>query len=81
MLVTFHSSHVTSRLSGYAFFALNSCVQVYTPGALSWLCCVGLCIVGLWPCAPIPFCLTGMQDANHYCPACGVLIRRRDALD
>ena len=24
------------------------------PGVTSWLCCIGLCFVGLWPCALIP---------------------------
>ena len=25
-----------------------------SPGATSWLCCIGLCFVGFWPCALIP---------------------------
>jgi len=53
---------------------------VASPGLLSWLACAGLCLVGLWPCAPIPFCMAGCQDVRHYCPACGVCIRTREAL-
>ena len=25
-----------------------------SPGATSWLCCIGLCFIGAWPCALIP---------------------------
>jgi hypothetical protein len=25
-----------------------------SPGATSWLCCIGLCFVGAWPCALLP---------------------------
>jgi lipopolysaccharide-induced tumor necrosis factor-alpha factor len=53
---------------------------VASPGLLSWLACAGLCLVGLWPCAPIPFCVAGCQDVRHYCPACGVCIRTREAM-
>jgi hypothetical protein len=52
----------------------------YSPGSLAWLSCLGLFIIGCWPVACVPFCIDSMQDVDHSCPSCGILIRRRSAL-
>ena len=38
-----------------------------SPGATSWLCCIGLCFVGFWPCALIPVRLQGAPRAAPPC--------------
>ncbi|XP_060696361.1 lipopolysaccharide-induced tumor necrosis factor-alpha factor homolog [Hemiscyllium ocellatum] len=48
---------------------------VYSPGALTWLSCGGLFLIGCgFGCCLIPFCIDGLQDVEHYCPNCGVNI-------
>ncbi|XP_030840220.1 calcium-binding protein P isoform X3 [Strongylocentrotus purpuratus] len=42
----------------------------HEPGLLAWLICVGFCLIGFWLCCCIPFCVDGMQNANHHCPVC-----------
>ncbi|XP_065890299.1 cell death-inducing p53-target protein 1 homolog isoform X2 [Dysidea avara] len=42
----------------------------YTPGTLTWLVVLILCLFGLWPCALIPLYIDGLQDAVHTCPNC-----------
>ncbi|XP_046823256.1 cell death-inducing p53-target protein 1-like [Vespa crabro] len=29
-----------------------------------------LCIMGLWCCAPIPYCMDNFLRRKHYCPSC-----------
>ncbi|XP_067911826.1 lipopolysaccharide-induced tumor necrosis factor-alpha factor homolog isoform X2 [Heterodontus francisci] len=55
-----------------------SCNQVvitrisHSPGALTWLSCGGLFLVGcVFGCCLIPFCVDGLQDVEHNCPNCG----------
>ena len=50
------------------------------PGLLSWCACAALCLIGAWPCAPIPLLVKQCRDVAHYCPACGVHIRTRAAV-
>ncbi|XP_020377021.1 lipopolysaccharide-induced tumor necrosis factor-alpha factor homolog [Rhincodon typus] len=48
---------------------------VYSPGALTWLSCGGLFLVGCWlGCCLIPFCIDGLKDVEHFCPNCGANI-------
>ncbi|XP_051878161.1 lipopolysaccharide-induced tumor necrosis factor-alpha factor homolog isoform X2 [Pristis pectinata] len=56
-----------------------SCQQVvltrirHVPGALTWISCGGLFIVGcVFGCCLIPFCVDALQDVEHSCPNCGV---------
>ncbi|KAJ6655908.1 hypothetical protein lerEdw1_004492 [Lerista edwardsae] len=47
----------------------------HTPGALTWLSCGGLFLVGCGlGCCLIPFCVNALQDADHYCPECNALL-------
>ncbi|XP_055507142.1 LITAF domain-containing protein-like [Leucoraja erinacea] len=55
----------------------SSCHQVvltqvnHTPGALTWLSCGGLFLVGcMLGCCLIPFCVDSLQDVEHRCPNC-----------
>ncbi|XP_072336901.1 lipopolysaccharide-induced tumor necrosis factor-alpha factor homolog isoform X1 [Scyliorhinus torazame] len=55
-----------------------SCNQVvitrvsHSPGALTWLSCGGLFLVGcVFGCCLIPFCVESLQDVEHNCPNCG----------
>ncbi|XP_072022698.1 uncharacterized protein [Amphiura filiformis] len=41
-----------------------------TMGGMVWLIAAILCIVGLWPCCLIPFCITDLYDCDHTCPVC-----------
>ncbi|XP_078096175.1 lipopolysaccharide-induced tumor necrosis factor-alpha factor homolog [Mustelus asterias] len=44
----------------------------HSPGALTWLSCGGLFLVGcVLGCCLIPFCVDGLQDVDHNCPNCG----------
>ena len=45
-----------------------------SPGATSWLCCIGLCFVGFWPCALIPVRLLGAR-ARARPPCCSARTR------
>ncbi|XP_037952967.1 lipopolysaccharide-induced tumor necrosis factor-alpha factor homolog isoform X3 [Teleopsis dalmanni] len=33
-----------------------------------------LCLVGLWPCVCLPYCMDSCQNSNHYCPNCNAYI-------
>ncbi|XP_069066427.1 lipopolysaccharide-induced tumor necrosis factor-alpha factor [Pleurodeles waltl] len=47
----------------------------FNAGALTWLSCGGLCIMGCaLGCCLIPFCVDALQDADHYCPNCKALL-------
>ncbi|CAI5791988.1 LITAF domain-containing protein [Podarcis lilfordi] len=47
----------------------------YTSGALTWLACGGLFLVGcVAGCCLIPFCVDSLQDVDHYCPSCNALV-------
>ncbi|XP_030068682.1 lipopolysaccharide-induced tumor necrosis factor-alpha factor homolog [Microcaecilia unicolor] len=47
----------------------------YNAGALTWLSCGGLCILGCaFGCCLIPFCVDALQDVDHYCPNCKALL-------
>lgn len=50
----------------------NSVTSVVTKemGLMVWLAAGGMCIIGLWPCACIPFCITDLYDSKHTCPVC-----------
>ncbi|XP_031800429.1 lipopolysaccharide-induced tumor necrosis factor-alpha factor isoform X1 [Sarcophilus harrisii] len=47
----------------------------YTAGALTWLSCGSLCLLGcIAGCCFIPFCVNALQDVDHYCPNCKALL-------
>ncbi|MBZ3885834.1 Lipopolysaccharide-induced tumor necrosis factor-alpha factor-like protein [Sciurus carolinensis] len=47
----------------------------YNAGALTWLCCGSLCLLGcVAGCCFIPFCVDALQDVDHYCPNCKALL-------
>ncbi|XP_009007448.1 lipopolysaccharide-induced tumor necrosis factor-alpha factor isoform X1 [Callithrix jacchus] len=47
----------------------------YNAGALTWLSCGSLCLLGcIAGCCFIPFCVDALQDVDHYCPNCRVLL-------
>ncbi|XP_027796550.2 lipopolysaccharide-induced tumor necrosis factor-alpha factor [Marmota flaviventris] len=47
----------------------------YNAGALTWLSCGSLCLLGcVAGCCFIPFCVDALQDVDHYCPNCKVLL-------
>ena len=55
--------------------AMLASMQIVTevrgePGLVAWLVCAALCLVGLWPCAPLPLCARSCRDVTHRCPAC-----------
>lgn len=51
------------------------------PGAVTWLSCLGLVVVGCWlGCCLIPFCVNELQDALHYCSRCGNFLGRKNLL-
>eukprot|EP00123_Amoebidium_parasiticum_P013281 comp21873_c0_seq1/m.31292 comp21873_c0_seq1/g.31292 ORF comp21873_c0_seq1/g.31292 comp21873_c0_seq1/m.31292 type:complete len:213 (-) comp21873_c0_seq1:417-1055(-) len=43
----------------------------HSPGVLTWLAAGGLCAVGLWFVAWVPFVVREAKDAVHVCPSCG----------
>ncbi|XP_075371130.1 lipopolysaccharide-induced tumor necrosis factor-alpha factor [Mycteria americana] len=47
----------------------------YDSGALTWLSCGGLCLLGcIAGCCLIPFCIDALKDVDHTCPNCSALI-------
>jgi len=43
----------------------------YEPGAVTWISCMGICLLGGWAgCCLIPFCIQPLQDCIHMCGAC-----------
>ncbi|XP_034987661.1 lipopolysaccharide-induced tumor necrosis factor-alpha factor [Zootoca vivipara] len=47
----------------------------HNSGALTWLACGGLFLVGcVFGCCLIPFCVDSLQDVDHYCPSCNALV-------
>lgn len=47
----------------------------YVTGTLTWLACLGLCVVGCdLGCCLIPFCCDPMKDVVHICPSCGAQV-------
>jgi len=46
-----------------------------TSGLLTWLLCFFLVIFGCWlGCCLIPFCISDLQNIQHYCPNCNAFI-------
>jgi lipopolysaccharide-induced tumor necrosis factor-alpha factor len=46
-----------------------------TNGLLTWLLCLLLLLFGCWlGCCLIPFCITDLQNIQHYCPNCNAFI-------
>uniref|UniRef100_A0A8C5Q093 Lipopolysaccharide induced TNF factor n=1 Tax=Leptobrachium leishanense TaxID=445787 RepID=A0A8C5Q093_9ANUR len=47
----------------------------YTSGALTWLSCGGLCLLGCGAgCCLIPFCIDSLKDVDHYCSSCTAIV-------
>ncbi|KAM4631843.1 lipopolysaccharide-induced tumor necrosis factor-alpha factor [Discoglossus pictus] len=47
----------------------------FTSGALAWLSCGGLCLLGCGAgCCLIPFCVDALKDVDHYCTSCHKLV-------
>ncbi|XP_038055104.1 LITAF domain-containing protein-like [Patiria miniata] len=47
----------------------------YTPGALTWVLCLVICLFGgFLGCCLIPFCLDFCQDVVHSCPTCNSVV-------
>jgi len=47
----------------------------HSNGLLAWLLCLLLCLFGCWlGCCLIPFCISDLQNAQHYCPNCNAFI-------
>nr|XP_006010929.1 PREDICTED: lipopolysaccharide-induced tumor necrosis factor-alpha factor isoform X2 [Latimeria chalumnae]XP_014353131.1 PREDICTED: lipopolysaccharide-induced tumor necrosis factor-alpha factor isoform X2 [Latimeria chalumnae] len=50
-------------------------VVKYRSGALTWLSCGGLFLLGcVFGCCLIPFCVDALQDVDHQCPNCKAYI-------
>jgi lipopolysaccharide-induced tumor necrosis factor-alpha factor len=46
-----------------------------TSGLLTWLLCFFLVLFGCWlGCCLIPFCISDLQNIQHYCPNCNAFI-------
>ena len=44
-------------------------------GLLAWLICLLLALFGCWlGCCLIPFCISDLQNVQHYCPNCNAFI-------
>ncbi|XP_064528917.1 lipopolysaccharide-induced tumor necrosis factor-alpha factor isoform X2 [Pseudopipra pipra] len=47
----------------------------YEAGALTWLSCGGLCLLGcIGGCCLFPFCINALKDVDHTCPNCNTLL-------
>uniref|UniRef100_A0A8B9T4D6 Lipopolysaccharide induced TNF factor n=1 Tax=Anas platyrhynchos TaxID=8839 RepID=A0A8B9T4D6_ANAPL len=56
----------------------------YESGALTWLSCGGLCLLGcIAGCCLIPFCIDALKDVDHFCPNCNthfiIRVRQEEA--
>ncbi|KAG9477097.1 lipopolysaccharide-induced tumor necrosis factor-alpha factor [Eleutherodactylus coqui] len=48
---------------------------IHSSGALAWLSCGGLCLLGCgFGCCLIPFCIDSLKDVDHYCSNCETLL-------
>ncbi|XP_073503824.1 lipopolysaccharide-induced tumor necrosis factor-alpha factor [Phyllobates terribilis] len=55
--------------------SLTTTRLVHTSGALAWLSCGGLCLLGCgFGCCLIPFCIDSLKDVDHYCSSCQALL-------
>ncbi|GLC70249.1 hypothetical protein PLESTF_000948200 [Pleodorina starrii] len=48
-------------------------------GLCSYIGALGLCALGCWPCACLPFCLDAAKDTVYRCPVCRAELHRRRA--
>jgi lipopolysaccharide-induced tumor necrosis factor-alpha factor len=47
----------------------------HTNGVLTWILCLFLVLFGCWlGCCLIPFCISDLQNVQHYCPNCNAFI-------
>ncbi|ESO06655.1 hypothetical protein HELRODRAFT_64675 [Helobdella robusta] len=47
----------------------------YKSGALTWIICVVLTLVGCFlGCCLIPFCINSTKDVVHTCPRCNIVV-------
>ena len=51
------AAHITTELS-------------FVANGFTFLGCVGLLLLGCWPCAIVPFCVPDCKSAVHVCPRC-----------
>ena len=49
-------------------------------GLCTHLSALGLCFIGCWPCAPLPYCMPETMDSVHICPNCGHVLGRKTVL-
>lgn len=70
MTVSFHEAPVATTCP--ACHASVVTATSYVTGTLTWLACLGLCVIGCDAgCCLIPFCVDSMKDVVHSCPSCG----------
>ena len=70
-------AHLQFTIASYFTHIMQATVSTNVtmqPGLLTWLLCAGLCLIGCWPCAPIPFCVDSTMDTVHSCPSCNVVL-------
>ncbi|KAG8558346.1 hypothetical protein GDO81_016957 [Engystomops pustulosus] len=71
--VTFHDRPV--QLCCPRCSNLTTTHLAHTSGALAWLSCGGLCLLGCgFGCCLIPFCVDSCKDVDHYCSNCQALL-------
>lgn len=73
IIAGFHESPVATTCPncGAAIVTATS----YVTGTLTWLACLGLCVIGCDAgCCLIPFCVDSMKDVIHTCPSCGTQV-------
>ncbi|CAH2979558.1 unnamed protein product [Chilo suppressalis] len=44
------------------------------PATKTHLFALLLCVLGLWPCVCVPYCVDSCQSIDHYCPNCSAYI-------